>query len=140
MKYVTLIISSSWQLLVRGIYQAVNEHFMLKVDVLAAGKIDNPKDLSEFDKEPIVIDNWVGASPKLQLLGVVQSAVASSSVSKVVQRKNSGELGQGHGWPRLVDAHGNDDRWSYLTDELLLLKSFMLVLRVRLQFAVYGAA
>ncbi len=46
---IILIISSSWYLLVVGIYQAASEHFVLKVDVLEAGKMGKCKDLREFD-------------------------------------------------------------------------------------------
>ncbi|KAK3530635.1 hypothetical protein QTP86_029561 [Hemibagrus guttatus] len=49
---IRLLISSSWHLLVGGIYSAASEHFVLKVDVLEAGKMDKRKDLSEFDEGP----------------------------------------------------------------------------------------
>ena len=49
-KWITLIISSAWQLLVGGIYEAAWEHVVLKVDVLEAGRMGKRKDLSKYDK------------------------------------------------------------------------------------------
>ena len=42
-------------------------YVVLKVDVLEAWKMGKHKDLSEFENGKIVMDNWVGASPELQL-------------------------------------------------------------------------
>lgn len=38
-----------------GIYQAASKHFVLKVDVLEAGEMGKHEDLSEFDKDQIVM-------------------------------------------------------------------------------------
>ena len=46
------MISTSWHLLVGGIYQAASEHVVLKVDVLEAGKMVKHDDWSKFDKGP----------------------------------------------------------------------------------------
>ncbi len=43
-----------------GIYQAASEHFVLKVDVLEAGKMGKCKDLREFDT--IVMARRLGQS------------------------------------------------------------------------------
>lgn len=49
----TLIVSPSKHLLVAGLYYGAREHLVLKVsDVLEAVKMDERKDLSEFDKRP----------------------------------------------------------------------------------------
>ncbi|KAK3533061.1 hypothetical protein QTP70_006587 [Hemibagrus guttatus] len=51
-----------------------SKHFVLKVDVLEAGKMGKHKDLSEFGKGLIeMADDWIRASPKLQLLWGVPS-------------------------------------------------------------------
>lgn len=44
----TQIISSSWHLLVGGIYYPFSENSVLKIDVLEAGEMGNPKDLSNL--------------------------------------------------------------------------------------------
>ena len=50
-------------------YQAQSEHFVLKCDVLKAGKMDKCKDLRDSDKGSMVmLEIWVSTSPKLQLL------------------------------------------------------------------------
>ncbi|KAK3565242.1 hypothetical protein QTP86_001495 [Hemibagrus guttatus] len=76
----TLMISSSWHLLVGGIYSAASEHFVLKVDVLEAGKMDKRKDLSEFDKKGQIVmarplDQSI--SKTAALVGCSRSAVVS---------------------------------------------------------------
>ena len=43
---------SSWHMFMGGIYLAASEHFILKADVLQAGKMANHKDLSDFHKRP----------------------------------------------------------------------------------------
>ncbi|KAK3507722.1 hypothetical protein QTP70_034827, partial [Hemibagrus guttatus] len=87
--------------------QAASEHFVLKVDVLKAGKMDKRKDLSEFDKDQIVMARPLNQSisKTAALVGCSRSAVVSiyqkwSKEGTVVNQR------QGHGWSRLIDAHG----------------------------------
>ena len=81
-----------------GIYKAASEHFVLKVDVLEAGKMGKRKDLSEFDKGQIVMARRLGQSisKTAALVGCSRSAVVSiyqkwSKEGTVVNRR------QGHG-------------------------------------------
>ncbi|KAK3526020.1 hypothetical protein QTP70_012785 [Hemibagrus guttatus] len=89
-------------------FKAASEHFVLKVDVLEAGKMDKRKDLSEFDEgDQIVMARPLdqNISKTAALVGCSWSAVVSiyqkwSKEGTVVKRR------QGHGRPRLTDARG----------------------------------
>lgn len=89
-----------------GIYQATNEHFVVRADVLQAGgkKGDLHTDLSEFDQGHIEKARWF--STKLQPLWVFP-VCSGQCLSKVVQGRDVGELatpsGRGQQW--LIDAH-----------------------------------
>ncbi|ROL49918.1 Calsyntenin-2 [Anabarilius grahami] len=65
--------------LVDGIYLAASEHFVLKVDVLEAGKMGKRKVLSEFDKGQIVMARRLiqSISKTAALVGCSRSAVVS---------------------------------------------------------------
>ncbi|KAK3544789.1 hypothetical protein QTP86_027483, partial [Hemibagrus guttatus] len=92
-----------------------------KVDVLEAGKMGKRKDLSEFDKDQIVmarqLDQW-WISKTADLVGCSQSAGVS-----IFQRwsKEGTAVNQGQGHEQLRPSEGWPV-WSYLTDQLLLLK------------------
>ncbi|KAK3521036.1 hypothetical protein QTP86_025032 [Hemibagrus guttatus] len=60
--------------------RAASEHFVLKVDVLEAGKMDKCKDLSEFDKGKIVMARPLdqSISKTAALVGCSWSAVVST--------------------------------------------------------------
>lgn len=84
-----------------GIYQAPREPFILKIDVLEAG-MGNRKELSEFDKDHIVMATRMGhiknySSCRLFLVW------SGHYLSKVDQGRNSGELSIGS---RHIDACG----------------------------------
>ena len=77
--YIILIISPSWHLLVGGIYLAASEHFVLKVDVLEAGKMGKCKALSKFNEGQILKAGHLGQSisNNAALVGCSWSAVVS---------------------------------------------------------------
>ena len=132
MKRITLIISSSWHLLVGGIYQAVSEHVVLKVDVLEEGKIGKPNDFSVFDKGQIVLARQLNQSinKTAALVGCSQSAVVNI-YQKWSKEGTMVNWRQGHGRPSLTDACGDKRLWSNPTDELLLLKLLKTSMPVR---------
>ena len=75
--------------------------------MLEAGKMGKDTDLSEFDKDQIVMARQLGQSifKTAALVGCSRPAVVSiyqkwSKEGTVVNRQ------QGHGWPRLIDARG----------------------------------
>lgn len=55
-----LIIFSTWHLLVGGMYQGANEHFVLKVDALEEGKMGKRENVSEFQKGQPLVARWLG--------------------------------------------------------------------------------
>ena len=127
MKWITLIISSSWHLSAGGICKAASEHVVFKVDVLDAGKKGKHKDLSKFEEGKIAMATRlrrVTATPKLPLLwgvpGVPWSVSIKSGPRKeqwwTGNRVTGGQASLMHvgseGLPVLSDP----------TDELLLLK------------------
>ena len=79
-KWITLIISSAWHLLVGGTYQAASENVVIKVDVLEAGKMGKCNYLSKFVKGHIVMARPLGhsISKTAALVRCFQSAVVST--------------------------------------------------------------
>lgn len=65
---------------VGGIYKAASEHVVFKV-VLEAGKMGKRNNLSEFDKDQIVMTRWLGQSIFLTaaLVGCSQAGCPQSA-------------------------------------------------------------
>ena len=87
--------SSSWHLLVVGLYLAVSEDVVLKVDVLDPGRWTSVRIWASFTRVKLWwLDDWVRASPKLQFLWGFSGL--QWSVVTVMNRR------QGYGQPRLT--------------------------------------
>lgn len=82
-----LIIFSAWHLLVGGMYQGANEHFVLKVDALEEGKMGKRENVSFKRVNLWWLDDWVRPSAKMELLWAVPSLLWSVSIKSVPMKE-----------------------------------------------------
>ncbi|KAK3508309.1 hypothetical protein QTP70_019536 [Hemibagrus guttatus] len=99
-----LIVCFAGRILWVGYILAASEHFVLKVDVLEAGKMGNCKDLSDFNKGQIVIARPLdqNISKTAALVGCSWSAVRSGRVTSCSLLPSSSLLSANKPCVRLV--------------------------------------